>query len=103
MKIKLSPVVAGTMNWGVLDKKLSVAEMSNLILICLENKITTFDHADIMVDILQKHHLVKLLNKVTSIVQPFNCSQNVAFNIFPIIEIIALSIMIIQRNTLYGR
>jgi predicted oxidoreductase len=47
MKIKLSPVVAGTMNWGVLDKKLSVAEMSNLILICLENKITTFDHADI--------------------------------------------------------
>lgn len=47
MKTTLSPVVAGTMNWGVWDKKLSVSEMSNLILICLENKITTFDHADI--------------------------------------------------------
>lgn len=47
MKTKLSPVVAGTMNWGVWDKKLSVSEMSNLILICVENKISTFDHADI--------------------------------------------------------
>lgn len=35
------------MNWGVWDKNLSEAEMSNLILICLENKITSFDHADI--------------------------------------------------------
>jgi predicted oxidoreductase len=47
MKTTLSPVVAGTMNWGVWDKKLNVSEMSNLILICLENKITSFDHADI--------------------------------------------------------
>jgi len=47
MKTKLSPVVAGTMNWGVWDKNLSVSEMENLLLICLENKITTFDHADI--------------------------------------------------------
>ncbi|WP_026709724.1 aldo/keto reductase [Flavobacterium filum] len=47
MKTKLSSVIAGTMNWGVWDKNLSEAEMSNQILICLENKITTFDHADI--------------------------------------------------------
>lgn len=43
----LSPIIAGTMNWGVWDKKLSTSEMEHMIQICLENKITTFDHADI--------------------------------------------------------
>ena len=46
-KTKLSPIVAGTMNWGVWDKNLSVAEMESMIHICLENEISTFDHADI--------------------------------------------------------
>jgi len=35
------------MNWGVWDKKLTVSEMQHLITICIESKITTFDHADI--------------------------------------------------------
>lgn len=35
------------MNWGVWDKNLNTSEMANLIHVCLENKITTFDHADI--------------------------------------------------------
>jgi predicted oxidoreductase len=35
------------MNWGVWDKNLSTSEMDSMIQICLENKITTFDHADI--------------------------------------------------------
>jgi predicted oxidoreductase len=35
------------MNWGDWDKKLSTAEMVHLMNICIENKITTFDHADI--------------------------------------------------------
>lgn len=35
------------MNWGVWDKNLNTSEMANLINVCLENKITTFDHADI--------------------------------------------------------
>ena len=47
MKTKLSPVIAGTMNWGVSDKKLSSNEMANLIHVCLNNTVTTFDHADI--------------------------------------------------------
>ena len=46
-KTVLSPIIAGTMNWGVWDKNLSQKEMANMIHICLENKITTFDHADI--------------------------------------------------------
>lgn len=46
-KIILSPIVAGTMNWGAWDKQLSTKEMENMIQICLENKISTFDHADI--------------------------------------------------------
>lgn len=46
-KTTLSPVIAGTMNWGVWDKKLNIQEIIHLINICIENKITTFDHADI--------------------------------------------------------
>ena len=47
MNTKLSPVIAGTMNWGLSDKNLSSKEMANLIHVCLVNSITTFDHADI--------------------------------------------------------
>jgi predicted oxidoreductase len=47
MKTKLSPIIAGTMNWGIWDKNLSKSEMQHMINICIENKITTFDHADI--------------------------------------------------------
>jgi predicted oxidoreductase len=47
MKTKLSPIIAGTMNWGIWDKNLSKSEMAHLIKICVENQITTFDHADI--------------------------------------------------------
>lgn len=47
MDKKLSPVIAGTMNWGVSDKKLSTNEMANLIHVCFINSITTFDLADI--------------------------------------------------------
>jgi len=43
----ISKIIAGTMNWGIWDKKLTTQEMANLILVCHENKITTFDHADI--------------------------------------------------------
>jgi predicted oxidoreductase len=46
-KTTLSPIIAGAMNWGVWDKNLNTKEMKNMIRLCLENKITTFDHADI--------------------------------------------------------
>lgn len=49
-KTTLSPIISGTMNWGVWDKKLTPKEMENLIQVCIENKITTFDHADIYGD-----------------------------------------------------
>lgn len=43
----LSPIVAGTMNWGIWDKNLPASEMAHMIHLCLENGISTFDHADI--------------------------------------------------------
>lgn len=49
-KTNLSPIIAGVMNWGVWDKNLNTKEMENMINVCLENKITTFDHADIYGD-----------------------------------------------------
>lgn len=45
--IQLSPIIAGTMNWGKWDKKLTPAQMANLIRVFFENGISTFDHADI--------------------------------------------------------
>ncbi len=50
MQTKLSPIVAGTMNWGIWDKNLNTSEMDHLIHLCVENKITSFDHADIYGD-----------------------------------------------------
>lgn len=46
-KTTLSPIIAGAMNWGIWDKNLNTEEIENMIHLCLENKITTFDHADI--------------------------------------------------------
>ena len=46
-KTALSPIISGTMNWGVWDKNLTNKEMESTIQLCVENKITTFDHADI--------------------------------------------------------
>ena len=42
-----SRIIAGTMTWGVWGKKFSKKEMNDLIHFCLDQGITTFDHADI--------------------------------------------------------
>ena len=47
MKTILSPVIAGTMNWGIWDKNLNTTQMSNLIQVFIENKVSSFDLADI--------------------------------------------------------
>ncbi|MGS2740308.1 aldo/keto reductase [Sinomicrobium sp. M5D2P17] len=46
-KIEFSRIIAGTMTWGSWGKKLSGKEMEERMYHCLENGITTFDHADI--------------------------------------------------------
>lgn len=63
MKSTFSQIIAGTMNWGVWDKKLSTSEMANLIHVCLENKISTFDHADIYGDYTTESEFGKALTK----------------------------------------
>ena len=45
-----SRIIAGTMTWGNWGKQLSTSEMGALMEHCLENNITTFDHADIYGD-----------------------------------------------------
>ena len=42
-----SRVISGTMTWGSWGKKLSKEEMIDLMHHCIENGLTTFDHADI--------------------------------------------------------
>ncbi len=46
-KNNFSRIIAGTMTWGKWGKQLPKKEMITLINDCLENNITTFDHADI--------------------------------------------------------
>lgn len=47
MNVKLSPIVAGVMNWGIWDKNLNTQEMISLMNSFLNQNITSFDHADI--------------------------------------------------------
>jgi predicted oxidoreductase len=46
-KTAFSPLVAGTMTWGVWGKNFDQKQMIATINCCLENGISTFDHADI--------------------------------------------------------
>jgi predicted oxidoreductase len=48
--LQLSPVIAGCMKWGQWGAKFNTDKYLRLIELCLENKITTFDHADIYGD-----------------------------------------------------
>ncbi|MBT8262630.1 MAG: aldo/keto reductase [Bacteroidia bacterium] len=50
MKLTYSSIIQGCMGWGVWGAKLSENEMTDRIHHCLENGITTFDHADIYGD-----------------------------------------------------
>jgi len=45
--VKYSRLIAGTMTWGIWGKKLQKAEIVNLIQFCLDQNMSTFDHADI--------------------------------------------------------
>lgn len=45
-----SRIIAGAMTWGSWGKKLPKKEMIDLMLHCVENGLTTFDHADIYGD-----------------------------------------------------
>ncbi|MEZ4801368.1 MAG: aldo/keto reductase [Gelidibacter sp.] len=42
-----SRIIAGTMTWGTWGKKFSSSQMISMMNHCIENGITTFDHADI--------------------------------------------------------
>ena len=44
---KFSRIISGCMSWGQWGRNLSIAEMASLMHHCIENDITTFDHADI--------------------------------------------------------
>lgn len=46
-RISYSKIIAGTMTWGSWGKNLTKDQMTDLIGYCVENGITTFDHADI--------------------------------------------------------
>ncbi|ALM08614.1 aldo/keto reductase [Sediminicola sp. YIK13] len=45
-----SKIIAGTMTWGSWGKQLSTKEMIDLMQHCIDNGISTFDHADIYGD-----------------------------------------------------
>lgn len=49
-KVPFSKIIAGAMSWGVWGKNLTTSQMIDLMQVCLENDITSFDHADIYGD-----------------------------------------------------
>ena len=42
-----SKIISGTMSWGKWGKQFNTEEMISLMNHCIENNLTTFDHADI--------------------------------------------------------
>ncbi|TXE08195.1 aldo/keto reductase [Gelidibacter salicanalis] len=46
-RVKYSKIIAGTMTWGAWGKKLSTEAMADLMHFCVEQGVSTFDHADI--------------------------------------------------------
>ena len=61
---KFSPLIAGTMKWGELGKKYNTAEMQTVINCCLENNISSFDHADIYGDYSTEAAFGKAFNEM---------------------------------------
>ena len=49
-KTTFSPIIAGTMTWGTWGKNCNTQQMIELMHCCIENNITSFDHADIYGD-----------------------------------------------------
>ena len=45
--INLSPLVIGVMNWGIWGKNMCTQEMSDLIMACCDEGLSSFDHAAI--------------------------------------------------------
>ncbi|NNL32961.1 MAG: aldo/keto reductase, partial [Flavobacteriaceae bacterium] len=48
--LNYSKIIAGTMSWGSWGKGFDTNEMTNIIHHCVDNGVTTFDHADIYGD-----------------------------------------------------
>lgn len=63
MKTKISEVVIGCMSWGVWGRQFSTQEMTELLHFCLDEEITTFDHADIYGDYTTETDFGKALTK----------------------------------------
>jgi len=62
--IKFSPLIAGTMKWGEWGKKYNTEEMQTVINCCLENNISSFDHADIYGDYSTEAAFGKAFNEM---------------------------------------
>ncbi|WP_299891485.1 aldo/keto reductase family oxidoreductase [uncultured Lacinutrix sp.] len=60
-KRKYSKIIAGTMTWGIWGNKLSKTEMIKRMHHCIDNNITTFDHADIYGDYSTENDFGKAL------------------------------------------
>ncbi len=63
MKTNISEVIIGCMSWGKWGRQFSTQEMSELLHFCLEEGITTFDHADIYGDYTTEADFGKALTK----------------------------------------
>jgi predicted oxidoreductase len=60
---KLSPVISGTMKWGLWGKQLSAKDYEALIHLYLEQGVSAFDHADIYGDYTTEEEFGVVLKK----------------------------------------
>lgn len=62
-KVSFSRIISGVMSWGNWGKQFNTNEIVSLISSCLENGLTTFDHADIYGDYTTESDFGKALKQ----------------------------------------
>jgi predicted oxidoreductase len=65
--LQLSPIVAGCMKWGQWGAAFNIAAYRNMISTCVDNHITSFDHADIYGDYTTEEEFGAALKEMPSL------------------------------------
>lgn len=66
-KLQLSSIVAGCMKWGQWGARFTTSQFADSIAACIDNDITSFDHADIYGDYTTEEEFGAALNQQPSI------------------------------------
>lgn len=74
--MKFSPIIIGTMRWGIWGANHSTADVQNLINLSLKKNLTTFDDADLYGDYTTEKLFGDAFSKMKVNRQEVQCSSS---------------------------